>query len=378
MGEPPARAVDAEIDSNDRFRRMYYDDAPEDYQKFPLAQAVAASACVPGLFDPLLLDRLYEDPDTKVPYDVELVDGGVFDNQGVASLLEEDCSVLLVSDACGQTGVEEDPETSHFASISRSNNILMARVREAQYLLLSSLHDAHLLRGLMYIHLKKGLDAQPIDWLGCDDPSQHLPNSLKTTYGVRRDVQKALADIRTDLDSFSDVEADALMYSGYRMTEQEFRKCITGFNPVAKPENWRFMAMGPIAGANSESSNVVQLRKALGIAHNQGGKALQVLLGAYWKLWIVLLVVAILAVIGYLDWNWYPYPPIRLAAWIIGAVLAVKVIEYFLAKLFRYHNPILQVLASLVLIFFGWLIVGIYTHVFDPIYLRYGPTYRKP
>ncbi len=378
MGEPPLRAVDAEIDSNDRFRRMYYDSAPEEYQKFPLANAVAASACVPGLFDPLLLDRLYEDPETKDTYDVELVDGGVFDNQGVTSLLDQDCSVLLVSDACGQTGIEEAPDTSHFGSMSRSNNILMARVREAQYLLLASLKNAHLLRGIMYVHLKKGLEARPIDWLGCDDPSQPPDNSPKTTYGVRRDVQKALADIRTDLDSFSDVEADSLMYSGYRMTDQEFRACISGFNTDGPQEDWRFLAIGPIAGATSITKDLTKLRKALAIAHNQGGKALEVLLGKRWALWLSLPALAILVWIGLKFSGWYPYPPVRLVAWIVGAAVVVKIIEFGLAKLLRYHNSVLQVLASLVLALVGWLVVGIYVLVFDPIYLRYGPKYRRP
>ena len=40
---------------------------------------------------------------------VRLVDGGVHDNQGIASLLEQACSVMLVSDASGQMGTQEDP-----------------------------------------------------------------------------------------------------------------------------------------------------------------------------------------------------------------------------------------------------------------------------
>ena len=50
---------------------------------------------MPAIFEPIPLEDLY--PDKKVL----LVDGGVYDNQGVASLLEQDCSVMLVSDASG-------------------------------------------------------------------------------------------------------------------------------------------------------------------------------------------------------------------------------------------------------------------------------------
>ena len=58
MGEPPAN-IDSEIDANYRLRRMYYDEAPQPYRNLRLGYAVAASSCVPGLFDPLALSRLY-------------------------------------------------------------------------------------------------------------------------------------------------------------------------------------------------------------------------------------------------------------------------------------------------------------------------------
>lgn len=75
MGEPPA-GIDSEIDANDRLRRMYYEDAPDELQNIRLGDAVAASSCVPGAFAPLALSGLY--PDRTV----RLVDGGVHDNQG--------------------------------------------------------------------------------------------------------------------------------------------------------------------------------------------------------------------------------------------------------------------------------------------------------
>src|SRR5699024_364451 len=91
MGEPPA-GIDSRIDCNDRYRRMYYKDAPKAHRNVRLGHAVAASACVQGVFEPLALDGLYKD---RV---VRLVDGGTCDNQGIGGLLQEDCNVLLVSD----------------------------------------------------------------------------------------------------------------------------------------------------------------------------------------------------------------------------------------------------------------------------------------
>ena len=100
MGEPPA-VVDEDIDPNSRLRRMYHGEAPKRWRQVSVGEAVAASACVPGLFEPLVMDGLFED------VSVELVDGGVHDNQGIASLIEQECSVMIVSDAAAD-GLPDD------------------------------------------------------------------------------------------------------------------------------------------------------------------------------------------------------------------------------------------------------------------------------
>src|SRR5690606_38094347 len=84
MGEP-AGSIQQEIDVKPRLRRMYYDDAPEDYRKFRLGYAVGASSCVPVLFEPLPMYNLYPG------IDLQLVDGGLHDNQGIAALIEQEC-----------------------------------------------------------------------------------------------------------------------------------------------------------------------------------------------------------------------------------------------------------------------------------------------
>jgi len=244
MGEPPA-GIDAEVDGNYRLRRMYYDDAPEPYRNFSLGDAVAASACVPGLFEPLELDGLYPG---KV---VRLVDGGVYDNQGIVSLLEQNCTVLLVSDASGQMDAKDEPSSKALNVLLRMNSILMARVRQEEYHRLSARLRGSLLRGLMFIHLKKGLHVDPVAWIGCDEPTEgsksRAASDPMTDYGIPKSVQARLAAIRTDLDSFSDAEAFALMTSGYRMTEREFEHVgVGGFDSLrgqAEPSTypWKFL-----------------------------------------------------------------------------------------------------------------------------------------
>jgi predicted acylesterase/phospholipase RssA/tetratricopeptide (TPR) repeat protein len=223
MGESPY-AVDLNADGTNRLRRMYHDDAPPAHRATQLGQAVVASACVPGLFEPVRFDGLYqleEKGKKAAPLIVRQVDGGVHDNQGLASLFEQGCGVTLVSDASGQTGLAVDPGGGTLAPLMRSNSVLMQRVRQEQYARLDTMEQGGLLKGAMFIHLKRDLDVVPVDWIGCEEPrdSSIQEGAPLTEYGIRKEVQELLAGIRTDLDSFSDVEAYALMASGYRMTE---------------------------------------------------------------------------------------------------------------------------------------------------------------
>lgn len=241
MGEPPA-AINTEIDAGYRLRRMYYPDAPAVYRneeeakrRIRLGYAVASSSCVPGMFEPLALPGLYPGKT------VQLVDGGVFDNQGTASLLEQECSVLLVSDASGQMTTEDQPATGILGVVSRASSISQERIRWTQYRELEARRRAGQLKDLMFIHLKKDLDTDPVDWIDCPDPydstSDARPPELRgplTRYGVRKDLQQLLAAVRTDLDSFSDGEANALMASGYLMTEHQFAQCRGSFPDVSE------------------------------------------------------------------------------------------------------------------------------------------------
>jgi hypothetical protein len=174
MGESP-HAIDPNVDGTNRLRRVYYGDAPSAHRQVRMGQAVVASACVPGLFEPMRLDRLYERRERgKVArrFIVRQVDGGVHDNQGIAGLLEQDCSVILVSDASGQTTTMDDPGGGMTAPLLRSNSVLMQRVRQEQFAGLKARRDGGLLKGMMFIHLKQDLDLEPIDWLGCEEPPE--------------------------------------------------------------------------------------------------------------------------------------------------------------------------------------------------------------
>lgn len=205
MGEPPAREED--VDVNDRFVRLPYERFGTAY-RMPLGHAVAASACVPGLFEPLAINDVYGGPRPL------LVDGGVHDNQGTAALLERDCTAIIVSDASGQMETAADPSNAALGSYMRSDSVFQARIREAQYQDLVARVQGNLVTGLGFLHLKQEFSRREVHpgRAPADDQSTVL------SYGVSRAVQQRLAALRTDLDAFSSLEAEALMASGYLIT----------------------------------------------------------------------------------------------------------------------------------------------------------------
>ena len=102
----------------------------------------------------------------------------------------------------------------------------MKRVREGEHADLETrvaARDAG--RNLFFVHLKSELPADDVDWVNCDDPTPRKPRT-PASYGVDHQIQRYLSEIRTDLDSFSEVEASALMASGYLMACAELERSV--------------------------------------------------------------------------------------------------------------------------------------------------------
>lgn len=198
-----------------------------DVNELPLARVVGASAAVPGLFRPL-----------RIGNDV-LADGGVVDNQGIESLFdyfefsEEAMNrlppgsrqtaadresgrsiVLIVSDAAGQLSVETAGRATRRNSAVRSLAILQAENRRKTLKLLLDAHrDGHV-GAFAFTHL-----AMNVKGSACDDvPGQRLPSELITP----------TAQVRTDLDDFSVVERDALVFHGYTLMKNRVRRYGSG------------------------------------------------------------------------------------------------------------------------------------------------------
>jgi len=368
MGEPPTYISD-EFDVKPRLRRMYYENAPAQYQQFRLGYAVAASSCVPVLFQPLVMKGLYEN------FDLELIDGGVHDNQGIASILEQECNEIIVSDASAQMPDNETHTDSAASLFFRVDTILQERLREIQLLDLKSRKYTSIVAKLSIVHLKNGLIQLPVSWIDCTDVNRSILYDKKIEeentllkYGVMKKIQKGLSEVRTDLDSFNDLEAYALMYSGYKqmMNEKDFG--------IVKKENWNFLK---VADSCTYPENDKRLVKQLAVSNFVPFKIVRMSKSIRFIL-LSLGVIVSIGVLYYLICNWnnpVPFKQINISYKFIGFTLIVFLIGYFskvLAAVINIESVVKKKLALLLLITVGWAFSLIYIWLINPLYNKFG------
>lgn len=237
MGEVPSRnSTFRDIDKRDRYRRMRYEEITSRESYFLLGNAVAASASVPGIFPPMAISDLYKDRR------VQLIDGGVYDNQGIASLFDPDCvcTDFIVSDASRQIDAVDNPRTELVSILASSNSILMKRVREEALNNLAQTQNKH----VAYFHLRRGLSASEIEWM--PGGKVKIETNFSTSqFDVAEEMQRALSGIRTDLDSFTDVEAGCLQANGYQMSKPELLKLESYVSSSPLRGNWQFSKYQP-------------------------------------------------------------------------------------------------------------------------------------
>jgi hypothetical protein len=253
MGEPPLKDPDElDLDKGTRLERPkhYSEFKNARLRDFELGEAVAASACVPGLFFPVPIRYAYSN------VAVQLVDGGVHDNQGVQGLVDEDgvsCNRLIVSDGSGQMDWKAFPAPDLRHALGRSNQILMQRVREQQLLYAKRKSPTNVL-----VHLRSDLRVwtlHPRKLSGEAPPEESGATYLPIP--VHPDVQGHLAGMRTDLDSFTKVEATSLAVLGYALGTANPVLDPTATNEI--PEQWK---QAEAAVANPGDRYLRQLKAA--------------------------------------------------------------------------------------------------------------------
>lgn len=103
---------------------------------FSVAKAVTASSCVPFAFTPISIDKQYFINETDVErINPKLVDGGVYDNQGIQKLTQwgssYECDIIVTSDA-GNKLPFEGAYNNTIILLIRTVNVFMNRIKNFQ------------------------------------------------------------------------------------------------------------------------------------------------------------------------------------------------------------------------------------------------------
>ena len=385
MGEPPTpiSTVWGRIDKQpNRLRRAGgYSDmiaAPINQQKFPLAHAVAASACVPGLFDPLAVSNLYRDKEKNEDIRAQLVDGGVHDNQGIEGLLRNDCTCFVISDAGGQLESLNNPGVDPVSVLLRVSSILQSRIRTESLL---HLFDTQGNDNVAFMNLRQGLGVRRIAWV--DQNNQQATDEIITpssqNFGIHPDVQDSLSKMRTDLDAFTEVEAYSLMLDGYRMSKDELVNFIENSGcsnnkktgSLHSEENWAFLSID-IWARDPKPDYLKQLK----VAQSTFGKTLLLMP----NLWILFFAAIVLVLYGF----WPQVLAILASSISVTAVLlavglwlltsfAPKLLKLLpFLELARPQAALAKNVLKAILLTIGTVFIVFYIKIINPLYLWRG------
>jgi predicted acylesterase/phospholipase RssA len=317
MGEPlrqgMANVADREdVDKNTILPRTRWDDLPPSCRDFPLGSAVVASACFPGGFPPMQVTGLYKDKG----WVVKLIDGGVHDNQGVEGLDNRDCTHLIISDGSGQMPDVKKPSTRLPAVLGRVVSVYGDAEREQRLLELLG-------RGgtVAFMHLQTGLPAPTMPPLG--EGTKEEPRLASSDFNVAEGVQRAHAEVRTDLDAFCEVEAWSLMADAYRLAGRivPSRKEVASLGSPGAEQEWPFNVLAGNLGQPSD-----RYLKVMRIAKQRFLKGARMTRGVLPAVVVVLLAAVVAA--AYVLWRVLPPH----GKWLYVGILAVLVALFFYAN----------------------------------------------
>jgi hypothetical protein len=184
--------------------------------------------------------------------------------------------------------------------------------------------------------------------------------------------------VRTDLDSFSDVEAYTLMTSAYRMTEHEFRlsKCIENVPDPPQDYNWKFLAVEE--GMKGSGAKYEYLLKQLGASSSLAFKVWMLSKGLKITSWLLAVAAVVLAA-----WAWFHFAPrtvVNLTVWDVGkyvaTTIAVAIGVYVLGKtvmrVVQWRETVTLIILAGTLSTLGFVAAWLHLLIFDPLFLRQG------
>jgi predicted acylesterase/phospholipase RssA len=345
-----------------------YEQLPAPLKDFGLGKAVAASAAVPGIFKPLPLTGMY--PDRTV----QLVDGGLHDNQGVQGLLDESCNFFVISDASSQMEEDKKPSSMVTSVLSRSGSILNSRVREEQLVNMIKNSQNHT---VALIHMTKGIIPPIVPLIGQENGKEEM----STVSPIDLQVQLALSRVRTDLDAFTEIEAYSLMCAGYKLSSKE----LTGMPSTRSPIKalWRFSQIEPYL-----TGPTTQYLHHLKVASSTFGKVFKLLPGMGW-LGIPTIVILLYALIRQqwwkalfqnqaISWSWGHIILSALALVILFGFPSNRFLTW-LVVLFKPGAFIYRLIYEGIIPLIGSVFSRLYLLVLNPLFLWLGEVERlKP
>lgn len=240
-----------------RSARVFAWDIQQGLDDIRLVDAVASSANFPPVFTPYHIHDLYDA--SRVKY-LSLTDGGIHDNTGVNTLLEEECTDVIVSDAGGVLRHRVSPAGDRLRMMGRIGEILTdylwqmqrdkaldrakmtrlvldnaadreERTRAAITVSISKLQcdkapDQEELRGILQANeiVRNDLEEFAIDGVVFFDMRSRPSDAIVDEPVDPHPYARLIADVRTDLDVFGSIEFDALVYQGYQLCDR-FVRC---------------------------------------------------------------------------------------------------------------------------------------------------------
>jgi len=251
------------------------------------------------------------------------------------------------------------------------------------------------------LHLTKGLEVGLHRWKGVSDLDELVRWEAKTKkivqsaeallrgkrhidvtqYDISVDVQRSLAQVRTDLDSFHDFEASALFCDGYRIAAIDLAGApdnvfIEEYHEAASGK-WSLARAWPLLGQDGRGSYIVQ--QLLDVSRRTFGKV-----ACFYPKWTIAGLVAAFAALVLL--GWLATAALSTQPWLIAALsYSALLVVVFAATVavwrglrHRMSHPVrtgvetfIQLLGGCVLPF---ALLGslVYLKWIDPLYLKKG------
>jgi len=124
-------------------------------ENFPVARAVMASTCVPFAFTPISIGKeFYRDNKQYNEVDPKLVDGGIYDNQGIHKLTQDNssyaCQIVIVSDAGSKLPFQKAYNNT-FTLLLRTVEAFMVRIKNFQ--MMQNIYTKNPKREVAYLSL---------------------------------------------------------------------------------------------------------------------------------------------------------------------------------------------------------------------------------